>query len=103
MAKTYRRKKRIVRRRIFGATLEKCVHCGRIDKINHTKCVYCNQSLCYSVAFGVVWQDCEYGILQRRDRETKEILTYYFPEHMCLGKKITEKLPSSFWRTMIHE
>ena len=92
MAK-FRRKKRARRRTVYGSTLERCAQCGELKKCNHTKCAWCHQPLCYRVSFGVIWLDCEYGIVQTRNRETQEITTYNIPIHECMAKRIA-LLPS---------
>lgn len=96
MAKTYRKKKVGRKRVIYGKTLERCVQCGQLEYCNHTKCEWCHQPLCYRVSFGLVWMDCEYGIIQRRDRNTGEIFTYHMPAHKCKAK-IVAHWDANWW------
>lgn len=103
MAKSrYKVRKKGGKRVVYGKSRERCCQCGELDWINHTKCAWCHQPLCYKYAFGIVFLDCEYGMIQRRDRTTGEIRTAWIPPHMCQDKKLTILHGSEFHQRLRH-
>jgi hypothetical protein len=89
----YKRKKRFGKRILMGRTYERCVECGELRYCNHTKCPWCGQVMCYRVAFGIIFLDCEEGMIQRRNKDTGDIVTVFFGKgHWCQEKVYQHEL-----------
>lgn len=106
MGKSRYRMRKAGKKNLSGRTKERCVHCNELTYIawggeevyrSHTRCAWCKGPLCKSESFGVIWKDCEDGIIERRDRDTGKITRWNFRPHNCLLKRLAHLPTDSQW------